>query len=141
MADYEDLKKFVDAHRRTQSRYVRERLAANIPERSNGESALAFFVDAIKENALYLLDEPENSLSAERQQELVGFIEDSARFYGCQFIIASHSPILLGIPNAHILSFDDGRIHQCAYEETESYKITKAFISSKDYFLHCLLED
>lgn len=106
MADYEDLKRFVDAHRRTQSRYVRERLAANIPERSNGESALAYFVDAIKENALYLLDEPENSLSAERQQELVGFIEDSARFYGCQFIIASHSPFILAARGARIYDLD-----------------------------------
>ena len=106
MADYEDLKKFVDAHRRTQSAYVRERLAANIPERSNGESALAYFVDAVKENALYLLDEPENSLSAERQLELVQFIEDSARFYGCQFVIASHSPFLLSIRGARIYDLD-----------------------------------
>lgn len=106
MADYENLKRFVDAHRRTQSRYVRERLAANLPERSNGESALAYFVDAIQENALYLLDEPENSLSAERQQELVGFIEDSARFYGCQFIIASHSPFILAVRGARIYDLD-----------------------------------
>lgn len=106
MADYEDLKKFVDAHRRTQSRYVRERLAANLPERSNGESALAFFVDAIRENALYLLDEPENSLSAERQQELVQYISDSARFYGCQFVIATHSPFILAAQGARIYDLD-----------------------------------
>ena len=106
MADYEDLKKFVDAHRRTKSRYVRERLAANLPERSNGESALAFFVDAIRENALYLLDEPENSLSAERQQELVQYISDSARFYGCQFVIATHSPFILAAQGARIYDLD-----------------------------------
>ncbi|MGN0801270.1 MAG: AAA family ATPase [Candidatus Faecivicinus sp.] len=106
MADYEDLKKFVDAHRRTQSRYVRERLAANLPERSNGESALAFFVDAIRENALYLLDEPENSLSAERQQELVQYISDSARFYNCQFVIATHSPFILAAQGARIYDLD-----------------------------------
>ncbi len=106
MADYEDLKKFVDVHRRTQSRYVRERLAANLPERSNGESALAFFVDAVKENALYLLDEPENSLSAERQLELVKFIEDSARFFGCQFVIATHSPFILAAKGARVYDLD-----------------------------------
>lgn len=106
MADYDDLKKFVDAHRRTQSRYVRERLAANLPERSNGESALAFFVDAIRENALYLLDEPENSLSAERQQELVQYISDSARFYNCQFVIATHSPFILAAQGARIYDLD-----------------------------------
>ena len=106
MADYEDLKKFVDAHRRAQSRYVRERLAANLPERSNGESALAYFVDAIHENALYLLDEPENSLSAERQLELKQYVADSARFYGCQFVIATHSPFLLSIKGARVYDLD-----------------------------------
>lgn len=106
MADYEDLKKFTEAHRRTQSDYVRRRLAANLPERSNGESALAYFVDAIKENALYLLDEPENSLSPERQLELVGYLADSARFYGCQCIIATHSPFLMSIPGARVYDLD-----------------------------------
>ena len=107
MSDYEELKKYVDAHRKTQSRYVRDRLMANVPERSNGESALAYFVDAIKENALYLLDEPENSLSAERQLELVRYIADSARFYGCQFVIATHSPFLLAIPGAKLYNLDE----------------------------------
>ena len=106
MSDYEDLKRTVDARRSTQSGYVRSRLMANVPEKSNGESALAYFVDAIKENALYLLDEPENSLSAERQQELVGFISDSARFYGCQFIIATHSPFILAAKGARIYNLD-----------------------------------
>lgn len=106
LSDYEDLKKFVDAHRRTQSDYVRRRLAANLPERSNGESALAYFVDAIRENALYLLDEPENSLSPERQLELVRYVSDSARFYGCQFVIATHSPFLLSIQGARIYDLD-----------------------------------
>lgn len=125
MADYEDLKKFVDAHRRTQSRYVRERLAANIPERSNGESALAFFVDAIRENALYLLDEPENSLSAERQQELVSFIEDSARFYGCQFIIASHSPFILAARGAKVYDLDSEPV--CVKKWTELRNVRTYF--------------
>lgn len=106
MSDYEDLKKTVDARRSTQSGYVRSRLMANVPEKSNGESALAFFVDAIRENALYLLDEPENSLSAERQQELVRYISDSARFYGCQFIIATHSPFILAAKGARIYNLD-----------------------------------
>ena len=106
MDDYEELKNFVDAHRRTQSEYVRRRLMHNVPERSNGESALAFFVDAIKENALYLLDEPENSLSAERQQELVRYLADSARFYICQFIIATHSPFILAAPGAKLYNLD-----------------------------------
>ena len=56
---------------------------------------------------LYLLDEPENSLSPERQQELVRFIEDSARFFGCQFVIATHSPFLLAVRNARIYDMDE----------------------------------
>ncbi len=106
MADYDDLKRFTDARRSTKSAYVRKRLAENVPERSNGESALMFFTEAIRENALYLLDEPENSLSAQRQQELVQFLVDSARFYGCQFIIATHSPFILATPGAKIYCLD-----------------------------------
>lgn len=136
MADYEDLKKFVDAHRRTQSRYVRERLAANLPERSNGESALAYFVDAIKENALYLLDEPENSLSAERQQELVGFIEDSARFYGCQFIIASHSPFILAAHGAKVYDLDSEPVRPSRWTELKNVRTYfDFFMSHKEEFL------
>ena len=61
----------------------------------------------IKENGLYLLDEPENSLSPERQQELVQFLGDSARFFGCQVLIATHSPFLLSIKNAKIYDLDE----------------------------------
>lgn len=129
MSDYEDLKKFVDAHRRTQSRYVRERLTENIPERSNGESALAFFVDAIKENAVYLLDEPENSLSAERQQELVGYLTDSARFYGCQFIIATHSPFILSARGARVYDLDAEPV--CTRRWTELRNVRTYF----DFFM------
>jgi len=60
---------------------------------------------------------------------------------GSQFIIASHSPILLGIPNAEIISFDYGQIHSCAYEETESYQVTKMFIENKEAMLNKLLRE
>ena len=65
------------------------------------------FSEKIGENGLYLLDEPENSLSPERQQELLRFLEDSARFFGCQFIIATHSPFLLSIRGAKIYDMDE----------------------------------
>lgn len=106
MADYEDLKRFTDARRKTKSAFIRTRLANNAPEKSNGESALMYFTQNIKENALYLLDEPENSLSAERQIELSQFLLDSARFYGCQFIIASHSPFILSAKGAKVYDMD-----------------------------------
>ena len=106
MSDYAELKRRVEAQRRTQSDYVRRHLMANVPERSNGESALAYFTDTIRENALYLLDEPENSLSAERQLELVEYITHSARFYGCQFILSTHSPFLLSMRGARVYDLD-----------------------------------
>ena len=107
--DYEKLKRANDAKRKrtTQSRFVREHLAPNAVERSNGESALMYFTEKIRENGLYLLDEPENSLSPERQQELVRFLEDSVRFFGCQFIIATHSPFLLALREAVVYDLDE----------------------------------
>lgn len=105
--DYDRLKKVNMARRKTQSRYVRNNLMDNAREHSNGESAFLYFSEKIKEDGLYLLDEPENSLSPERQQELVRFIEDSARFFGCQFVIATHSPFLLAVRNARIYDMDE----------------------------------
>ena len=81
----------------------------NVPEHSNGESAFIYFSNKIKENALYLLDEPENSLSSQKQLELQKFLQDSARFFGCQFIIATHSPFLLSMWGAKIYDLDEER--------------------------------
>lgn len=107
LEDYEQLKKVNQSRRKSQSHYVRNRLMDNVREHSNGESAFLYFSDKIKENGLYLLDEPENSLSPKRQQELVRFLEDSARFFGCQFIIATHSPFLLAMKGAKIYDMDE----------------------------------
>lgn len=105
--DYEQLKKVNSARSKTQSKFVRANLMDNVREHSNGESAFLYFSEKIKENGLYLLDEPENSLSPERQQELLKFLEDSARFFGCQFIIATHSPFLLSMRGAKIYDLDE----------------------------------
>lgn len=105
--DYEKLKRVTMARSKTQSRYVRGNLMDNVREHSNGESAFIYFTERIKENGLYLLDEPENSLSPKRQLELVKFIEDSARFFNCQFIIATHSPFLLSMRNVKIYDMDE----------------------------------
>lgn len=105
--DYEKLAKINAARKKTKSQFVRERLKSNIRERSNGESAYLYFTDKIRENGLYLLDEPENSLSPERQQTLQNFIEESTRFFGCQFVIATHSPFLLSMKNAKIYDLDN----------------------------------
>ncbi|MDE7355117.1 MAG: AAA family ATPase [Acetatifactor sp.] len=107
LEDYEKLKKVTEARRRTQSKYVRGSLMDNVREHSNGESAFLYFSEKIQEQGLYLLDEPENSLSPLRQQELLRFLEDSARFFGCQFIISTHSPFLLSMRGARIYDLDE----------------------------------
>ena len=107
MKDYEQLKKVNMARRKSKSQYIRNSLADNVREHSNGESAFLYFEQKIGEHALYLLDEPENSLSPEKQQELLKFLEDSARFFGCQFVIATHSPFLLSMRGAKIYDFDE----------------------------------
>lgn len=105
--DYDRLKQVNQSRSRTQSRYVREHLMKNVREHSNGESAFIYFVEKVQENGLYLLDEPENSLSPEKQQELAQFLEGSARFYGCQLVIATHSPFLLSLRGARVYNFDE----------------------------------
>ncbi|MCI8901599.1 MAG: AAA family ATPase [Lachnospiraceae bacterium] len=107
LEDYERLKKVNSARRNTKSRFVRNQLQDNVREHSNGESAFIYFADKIKENGLYLLDEPENSLSPEKQQELLRFLEDSVRFFHCQFVIATHSPFLLSMRGAKIYDLDE----------------------------------
>ena len=107
LEDYDQLKKVVTARSNTKSKFVRKSLNDNVREHSNGESAFLYFAEKIKENALYLLDEPENSLSPAKQQELLKFLEDSARFFGCQFIIATHSPFLLSMRGAKIYDLDE----------------------------------
>jgi len=106
--DYDRWKRTYDMRNknRSQSRFLKENLMRNIQERSNGESALSYFVDSIEERALYLLDEPENSLSPQNQLQLKYFIEDSVRSFGCQFIISTHSPFLLSLKGANIYDID-----------------------------------
>ena len=122
LEDYEQLKKVVQARQKTQSRYVRANLMDNVREHSNGESAFLYFSEKIQENGLYLLDEPENSLSPQRQQELLRFLEDSARFFGCQFIIATHSPFLLSMRGAKIYDMDEDPVDVKRWTELENVR-------------------
>lgn len=120
--DYEQLKKVNLVRRMTQSKYVRESLMDNVREHSNGESAFLYFSEKIKDNGLYLLDEPENSLSPEKQQELIRFLEDSARFFGCQFVIATHSPFLLSMKGAKIYDMDEEPVDVKRWTELENVR-------------------
>lgn len=108
-------------------------------EKSHGESFLALAQNSFRPNGLYLLDEPEAALSPQRQLTLLMEIDRCVKEES-QFIIVTHSPILLGIPGAEILSFDDGQIHPCTYEETDSYQVTSMFINNREQILRRLLE-
>ena len=119
MEDVDRLRQVVDAQRKTGSRYVRDRVMNDVVEKSNGESAFAFFTKEIREEGLYLLDEPENSLSPRLQRELVSFLEDSVRFYRCQFVISTHSPFLLAMRGAKVYDLDSVPVRACHWTELE----------------------
>jgi predicted ATPase len=122
IADYEQLKKVNSARSKSQSRFVRNELIDNVREYSNGESAFQYFTEKIGENGLYILDEPENSLSPKRQMELMKFIEDSARFLGCQFIISTHSPFLLALAGAKIYDLDRNPVDVKRWTELDNVR-------------------
>lgn len=108
--DYDKLRKVNESRSKTQSKYVRHNLMDNVREYSNGENAFRYFISKIEESGLYILDEPENSLSPKRQIELVKFIEEHARYLGCQFIIATHSPFILSLKGAKIYDLDENPV-------------------------------
>ena len=132
LEDYERLKKVTTARQKTQSKYVRSRLMDNVREHSNGESAFLYFSEKIKDNGMYLLDEPENSLSPQRQKELVKFLEDSARFFGCQFIISTHSPFVLSIKNAKIYDMDEEPVDVKKWTELPSVRAYYEFFKEHE---------
>ena len=107
-------------------------------EKSHGESFLALAQNQLRPGGLYFFDEPEAALSPQRQLTLLTEIYNCAAD-GSQFIIATHSPILLGMPGAEILTFDNGLIHTCEYEDTESYQVTEMFINDRKRLLDRLL--
>lgn len=122
--DYQSIKNEVDAKRLGPSDFIRGRmLNKDVLEQSNGESALMYFISEIKDNGVYLLDEPENSMSASMQLKLTKFLEESARFFNCQFIIATHSPFILGMNGATIYDLDSVPVSTKKWWELENMKI------------------
>lgn len=106
---------------------------------SHGESFLSFLQDEAREG-VYLMDEPEAALSPQRQLTLMRHIYYMA-MEGSQFVIATHSPILLGLPGAQILNFSDEGIRPIRYEDTESYQITKLFLERRRQMQDELFKD
>ncbi len=117
-----------------------EHPSKRLHEKSHGESVLAIAQEYLRSNGLYFLDEPEAALSPQRQLTLLLEIYTCAKA-GAQFFIVTHSPILLGMPDAVIYNFDDGPLHACSYEETESYRVTKMFLDNREQILGRLLSE
>ena len=131
----EDLSLSVETRKRTQSKFIKSRIEENSREFSNGQTALDFFDKELQENSLYLLDEPENSLSPKFQLELVQLINELTRFFKCQFIIATHSPFFLAIQNAKIYNLDKTPVAEEKWYELENMQIYYNFFKgNKSYF-------
>lgn len=131
----EDLSISVETRNKTQSKFIKSRIEGNSKEFSNGQTSLEFFDKELKENGLYLLDEPENSLSPKFQIELIQLLLELSRFFKCQFIIATHSPFLLSIPGAKIYDLDSIPVIPKKWYELENMKIYYNFFKeNKDKF-------
>lgn len=129
MDDYEALRLQVQSRRKTLSRrkFLRREVGTEVKLNSNGETALAYFRDKLKNDRLYCLDEPENSMSPKTQQELVRLLEEMAHYCGCQFILATHSPFLLSMSGARIYDLDTTPVTIRNWWELESMRVYHAF--------------
>jgi predicted ATPase len=103
--------------------------------KSHGQSHLSFFAHRFRRKGLYLLDEPENALSPSRQLELLHLLGELSRRGDVQFIIASHSPILLALPGSEIYCFDAAPIQKVAYEDTDYFRIYRDFLNNREKYL------
>lgn len=129
---YEALKLQNDARQKTMTEFVRERGGTNIKMNSNGESALSYFDKQFESGKLYLLDEPENSLSPIFQIKLIRLIIESSYYCNCQFIIATHSPFLLSIDGAKIYDLDTVPASTKDWYELENVKIYYEFFKDNE---------
>ena len=112
----------------------------SLHQQSHGESFLALFENRF-EQGFYILDEPEAALSPQRQLTLLNIIHQLEAPGHAQFLIATHSPILMSYPGAKILSFDDSGIKEIGYEETGHYQLTKSFLASPERYFKLLFAD
>ncbi len=127
LEDLEQLRQHNLAKRTTKSDFTNRSLQQNLRTHSNGETAFSLFTGAIEKPALYLLDEPENSLSAPLQQKLADFLSDAVRFSACQLIIATHSPFLLALEGAKIYDLDARPVTVKDWTELENVRLWQSF--------------
>ena len=131
--DFEDPES-IDAYKRrcqvlnnSNSKLIVQKMGVDKKGQSNGETAIDFFTDQIQTRGVYLIDEPENSLSPKMQQALADYIKVMTQELDCQFIIASHSPFFIGIEGAAVYDLDSHIIEPCDWRELESIQVYREF--------------
>lgn len=112
----------------------------SLHEQSHGESFFALFQNRFKENGLYLMDEPEAAVSPKRQLQFLSILHNHVR-NGCQFVIATHSPIIMAYPDSRIYLLDGQGIRTVKYEETEHFLVTRGFLANPKRSLSELLAE
>jgi predicted ATPase len=112
----------------------------SLHQQSHGESFLALFSNRFKKG-IYILDEPEAALSPSRQLTFMSIIHALEKSGKAQFLIATHSPMLLCYPGATILSLSENGIEEVSYQDTEHFQLTKQFLNNPDAYLKHLLEE
>ena len=112
----------------------------SLHDQSHGEAFLSLFNHNF-EDGLFILDEPEAALSPQRQLAFLRILHDLGEKKVAQFIIATHSPILLTLPGSRVLSVDDGKISEVDYRETEHFRLTRDFLNAPERFFRHLLEE
>ena len=112
----------------------------SLHEQSHGESFFALFKNRFRDNGFYLMDEPEAALSPNRQLQFLALLHDYIK-RGGQFVIATHSPIIMAYPDARIYLLDTNGIREIAYADTEHYLVTRGFLSNPRRSLDILLAD
>lgn len=117
---------------------MRRQYGDNMQAFSHGEAYLTILQTRIQDKGIYLLDEPEAALSPLKQLSLIAFLLEVLKGGNAQFIIATHSPILMGIPGAILYETQENGMQQVKYKETDHYRITKNFLENPDYYLRHL---
>ena len=128
----------VDPNSETRERFLQQ-YGGSLHEQSHGESFFSLILNRFRGQGFYLLDEPESALSPSRQLALLARMRQLVQG-GSQFIIATHSPILMGYPDADIYLIEDGELTLTPYERTEHYIITKQFLGNRQRMLQELFE-
>jgi predicted ATPase len=132
---FQDFSRFLDEWAKADPGILDYFGGGSLMTKSHGESLLAFFEARYKIKGIYLMDEPETALSPESQIRLLKLLKKMSDAGHAQFIIASHSPILLAYPGATIYSFDHVPVSPISYEETEYYKIYRDFLLNREKFI------